>query len=58
LTAEGIITAKEISAKRYVMRLSAEERVAAGKADPERKEPGATAAEGADLVESRCLGRR
>jgi len=52
------MAAKEISVKRYVMRLSAEERVAAGKADPERKEPGATAAEGADLVESRCLGRR
>ena len=49
---------KEISVKRYVVRLSADERERPEKADPERKEPGATAAEGADLVESRCLGSR
>jgi hypothetical protein len=40
---------KEISAKKYVVRLSA---------DPQRKRAGATAAQGADPVKGRCLGAR
>src|ERR1700739_1889160 len=47
------MAAKEISVKKYVVRLSGEERE---NVDSERKEPGAPGPEGADLVEGRCLG--
>ena len=52
------MAAREISVKRYVVRLSGEERERLEALDTERKEPGAAAAEGADLVEGRCLGGR
>ena len=48
------MAAKENSVKRYVVRLSADERERARSADPERKEPGTTAAESADIAEGRC----
>src|ERR1700751_3313383 len=50
------MAAKEISVKKYVVRLSGEERERLENVDSERKEPGAPGAEGADLVEGRCLG--
>ena len=58
MAAEGIMAAKENSVKRYVVRLSADERERARSADPERKEPGTTAAESADIAEGRCLRSR
>jgi hypothetical protein len=51
------MAAREISVKQYVVRLSAMS-ASSLKRDPEGKEFGATAAEGPDLVESRCLGSR
>jgi hypothetical protein len=47
--------AKEISVKRYVVRLSGEERERL-ETLLERQKPGTTAAEGTDIVEGRCLG--
>ena len=46
------MAAKEISVKKYVVRLSAEEREQLRSADPQRKEPGAAAVEGADLLKA------
>ena len=48
---------KDISVKKYVVRLSAGEREHSS-ADPQRKEPGEAAVEGAHSVEGRCLGGR
>ena len=53
------MAAKEISVKKYVVRLSGErtfERLET--LIRKGKKPGATGTEGADLVEGRCLGRR
>ncbi len=50
------MAAKEISVKKYVVRLSGEERERLETLISERKEPGAPGTEGADLVEGRCLG--
>jgi hypothetical protein len=44
-----IMAAKEISVKKYVVRLNAA---------AERKEPDTTPAEGADIVKGRCLAIR
>ena len=52
------MAAKEISVKRYVVRLSADEREQLEALIRKRQEFGATAAEGADIVEGRCLGSR
>ena len=52
------MAAKEISVKKYVVRLSGEEREQLEALASEGKEPGATAAEGADIVEGRCVGGR
>ena len=52
------MAAKEISVKRYVVRLSADEREQLEALIPERKEPSTTDPEGADIVEGRCFGRR
>ena len=48
---------KEVAVKKYVVRLSAEERERLG-LDPQRQGRGATADEGADLIEGRCVGSR
>ena len=56
--AKGTITAaKEISVKKYVVRLSREERERLENADPERKEPVEAAVERAHSVEGRCAKR-
>ena len=52
------MAAKEISVKKYVVRLSGEEREQLEALIRKGKEPGAAAAEGADIVEGRCLGSR
>ena len=52
------MAAKEISVKRYVVRLSADEREQLEALIRKGKSRCATAAEGADLVESRCLESR
>jgi len=49
---EAMMVAKEISVKRYVVRLSGEERRAPRSVDPQRQEPGATAGEGAILLKA------
>ena len=50
------MAAKEISVKKYVVRLSGEERERLETLIRKGKEPGATGPESADLVESRRLG--
>src|SRR5437867_11333517 len=50
------MAAKEISVKKYVVRLSGEERERLETLIRKGKNPGAPGTEGADLVEGRCLG--
>ncbi len=52
------MAAKEISVKKYVVRLSADEREQLEALIRKGKEPGTRASEGADIVEGRCLGSR
>jgi hypothetical protein len=52
------VAANEIIVKKNVVRLSDGERSLLCNADPEREQPGATPAEGADLVEGGRLGSR
>jgi predicted DNA-binding protein len=52
------MAAKEISVKKYVVRLSGEERERLEALLRKGKRPGATHAEGADIVEGRRLGSR
>ena len=52
------MAAKEISVKKYVVRLSGEERERLEALDAERQEPGTADAEGADIVEGRRVGSR
>jgi len=54
--AEAIMAAKEISGKKYIVRLSGEEREQLEALI--RKGKSAAAAEGADIVEGRCVGSR
>jgi hypothetical protein len=49
------MAAKEISVKKYVVRLSGEERERLETLIRKGKSPGAPGTEGADLVEGRCL---
>jgi hypothetical protein len=51
------MAAKEISVKKYVVRLSSEEREQL-EALIRRQERSATAAEGTDIIEGRCIGSR
>ena len=55
---EAIMAAKEISVKKYVVRLSVEEREQLEAVIRKGQERGAAAAEGADIVEGRCVGSR
>ena len=55
---EAIMAAKEISVKKYVVRLSVEEREQLEALIRKGQERGAAAAEGADIVEGRCVGSR
>ena len=52
------MAAKEISVKKYVVRLSGEEREQLEALIRKGKERSAAAAEGADIVEGRCVGSR
>ena len=52
------MAAKEISVKKYVVRLSVEEREQLEAVIRKGQERGAAAAEGADIVEGRCVGSR
>jgi hypothetical protein len=49
------MAAKEISVKKYIVRLSGEERERLEAPLRKGKRPGTTPAEGADIVEGRCL---
>jgi hypothetical protein len=53
----AIMSSKEISVKKYVVRLSTEEREQLETLIRKDKEPGATAAEGADIAEGRRIAR-
>ena len=52
------MAAKKISVKTYAVRLSGEERQQLATLILEGEEPSKTPAEGADLVEGRCVGGR
>ena len=52
------MAAKEISVKKYVVRLSGEEREQLEALDTKGQERSAAPAEGADIVEGRCVGSR
>jgi hypothetical protein len=52
------MAAKEISVKKYVVRLSSEEREQLEALIRKRQERSATAAEGTDIIEGRCIGSR
>ena len=56
--AEAIMAAKDISVKKYVVRLSGEEREQLEALIRKRQERSAAAAEGTDIVEGRCVGSR
>ena len=52
------MAAKEISVKKYVVRLSADEREQLEALIRKGKSPAQRHAEGADIVEGRCFGSR
>ena len=54
----AIMAAKEISVRKYVVRLSGEERERLEAMIRKRKSPARRVIEGAGFVEGRCLGRR